>query len=156
MLRRLTAAAKTKPLAHWLRQQLEADAFDKVVVFAHHSGIIATLARDLRDFGAAAISGATKDRQARIDTFKTSAACRVLVCQDQIASTAIDLSAACHLVFAEMDPVPSKNLQSAMRVQGHRQSRPVVIHAAHLPNSTDEKITKINLRKTKLEQELFG
>lgn len=158
MLRRLTAAAKTKPSVKWIREMLASGKHDKIVVFAHHSGMVETLAADLTHLGATAIHGKVKPdlRQNHIDQFRDNPARRVIVCQDQIARTAIDLTAADALYFAEMDPVPNNNGQAAMRVQGPKQTKPVTLYCGYLPNSTDERITKINERKSKMELELFG
>ena len=78
------------------------------------------------------------------------------MCQDQIARTAVDMTAARDLFFAELDPVPANNLQASYRVQGVNQRRPVRLHTGFLPNSTDEVITRILLRKTRFEAELFA
>jgi SWI/SNF-related matrix-associated actin-dependent regulator of chromatin subfamily A-like protein 1 len=156
-LRHATGFAKIRPTAAWLREQLVTQAIDKIVVFGHHNKTLEILEADLHPFGAASIYGATKDteRQKRIDRFNREPERRVLCVQDQIGRTAIDLTGAHHLLFAELDPVPENNAQAAMRVQGPRQTKPVHIHVARLPNSTDDMLTRILAKKSQMASELF-
>ncbi|SFJ68885.1 DEAD/DEAH box helicase [Methylobacterium brachiatum] len=157
-LRSATAVAKAGPVAAWAAAELGARRIDKLVVFGHHTAMVEQVADRLAPFGAATIHGGTpmKQRQRNIDGFASDPARRVLVCQDQVARTAIDLTAASHLLFGELDWVPDNNAQAAMRVQGPRQTRPVHIHAAYLPGSSDEGLARILARKTKMAAEIFG
>lgn len=157
-LRSATAIAKAAPLATWAGLRLSWDVFDKLVIFAHHTALVDYLADALAPFGARSIQGSTKDRdrQERIDSFKTLGERRVLVVQDNMGRTAIDLTAASHLLFAELDTVPSNNAQASFRVQGHNQRRPVHLYNAILPVGSDAQIGPILARKSAFEAEVLG
>lgn len=153
-LRGVTSIAKAGPVAAWLRGALAAE-FGKVVVACRHTRLITHLAGAL---GADALHGAVpmRKRQAILDRFRNDPAARVLVLQDQIGRTAIDLSVADRLVLAEMDFVPDNNAQMAMRIQGLRQTGRPRIYAPALPGSSDQAVAKIVARKSALAAELFG
>jgi SWI/SNF-related matrix-associated actin-dependent regulator 1 of chromatin subfamily A len=157
-MRHLTALAKMKPTAIWLKGMLDRDEIDKVVVFAHHGRMLDVLQDELRDYGAKTVYGATRpeQRQRRIDFFNQRYHRRVLLMQDSIGRTAIDLTGACHLVFSELDTVPDNNAQAAMRVQGPKQTRPVHLWVPRLPGTTDDLVTQILLRKSKMVVDLLG
>lgn len=157
-IRHLTALAKMKSISHWLRGMLTSSEIDKCVIFAFHGRVIDVLQEDFRDLGAKSVYGRTEPdrRQKRIDMFNDKWNRRVLLMQDSIGRTAIDLSrGACHLVFAELDPVPDNNAQAAMRVQGPLQTKPVHIWVPRLAGTTDDLVTQILLRKSKMVAELF-
>lgn len=157
LLRSATAVAKAGPVASWATERLGVGEIDKLVIFAHHTAMIETVTARLHAFGAVAIHGKVpvKQRQANLDRFASQPDCRVIVCQDQVARTAIDLTAAHDLLFAELDWVPDNNAQAAMRVQGPRQTRPVSIHVAHLPGSSDEGLARVLTRKSRMSEEIF-
>jgi SWI/SNF-related matrix-associated actin-dependent regulator 1 of chromatin subfamily A len=157
LLNKLSAWAKIKPMGAWLAENLRNETLDKVVVFCHHARLVHHLNNGLREFRSRALYGGTdeNDRQRFIDEFESKSLHRVLICQDQVASTAIDLCGANSLVFAELSNVPEVNAQCAMRVQGPRQKRPVNIYVARMKGTMDEAVTKILERKTRMITQLF-
>lgn len=157
-LRRAIAIVKSGIVARWLIDRLATDEIDKAVVFCHHSKMVEMMRAYLDEYGAKSLYGGTpmEKRQKYIDGFNEKAHRRVLVCQDNIARQAIDLSASCHLVFGEMDFVAENNAQAAMRIQGPLQKRQPHIWVTHLKQSTDDVITKICLRKTKMAAQILG
>ena len=64
-----------------------------------------------------------------------------------IASTAIDLTAANDVVFAETTWVPKDVLQASMRCMGVNQSKPVLARIMSLKGSIDEAISETIVRK---------
>lgn len=157
-LRWANSWAKIGPIKRWIIPRLESGEIDKVVVFAHHGRVIELLQEYLRPYGAKSIYGGTKpkDRQSHIDLFNSRYDRRVLLVQDQVGQTAIDLSGACHLVFAELDWVPENNAQAMMRIQGPRQKRPVTIWNMVLEGFIDQVFTRVLRRKTEMCAKLFG
>jgi SWI/SNF-related matrix-associated actin-dependent regulator 1 of chromatin subfamily A len=151
-LRRLTGIAKASTTVELLQDELATGALDKVVVFAHHREVLRTLAAGLARFGVVTVDGDTSParRQAAIDRFQTDSATRVFLGQITAASTAITLTAACHVVFAEASWVPADNLQAAKRVHRIGQTRPVLVRFISLAGSLDEAITEVLRRKTRL------
>lgn len=158
-MRRVTGLAKVKAVSKWLRPRIDSGEIDKIVVFGHHGRMVEILQEDFADVGAKAIYGGTNERrrQNAIDMFNTRANRRVLVVQDQIGRTAIDLSAMCNkMLFAELDWVPENNFQASMRIQGPKQTKPVTIWVAGMPRTTDALVTKALLRKTRMVSEILG
>lgn len=87
----------------------------KVVVFAYHRAITTALAAHYED-AAMVIGGLTpKQRQVAIDRFQDDPGCRVFVGNITSCSSAISLSAANDVVYAELSWVPTEMEQSEDR-----------------------------------------
>lgn len=147
-LRRLTAMVKAHALAAVLTDELEQDE-EKIVVMGWHPDALDVLHAALSPFGAVMLTGRTspRDGQAAIDRFRDDPSCRVFLGQILAAGTAIDLSAARHLVFLERSWTPGDNDQAAERVQGIMQTRPVTLRDAVLADTIDEAVTRVLRRK---------
>jgi SWI/SNF-related matrix-associated actin-dependent regulator 1 of chromatin subfamily A len=156
-LRRLTALAKAKPIADQLSAELKDKAYDKVVVFAYHRAALETLKEELSAFNPAYVVGGmfAGDRQEEIDKFQTDPECRVFIGQITACSTAITLTAANQVVFAEMDWVPAVNAQASKRCHRIGQSKPVVVRSFALANSVDEIVSKVLSRKAQMITEVL-
>lgn len=148
-LRRLTGTAKAAGVIKWLEAELDG-GLEKVVVFAHHRDVIDAIARGLQDYGVVVLSGETsaRERQWTIDTFNEDPKVRVFVGQLQSASTAISLTAASDIVFAEADWTPATNAQAIARCHRHGQTKPVVARFITLADSIDELVMRAVVRKT--------
>jgi SWI/SNF-related matrix-associated actin-dependent regulator of chromatin subfamily A-like protein 1 len=161
-LRRWTGNAKAAAVAELLLGENE-----KTVVFAIHKSTIACIAGLLRDGGhsVATIDGSTSDskktpessgdRQLIIDSFQQNADPRVLICQLSIASTALTLTAAHHVVFAETSWVPADLQQAAKRCHRIGQSQPVLARVVSLAGSIDEKVNAALIKKAQFGRD-FG
>lgn len=156
-IRRLTGMAKAAAVAKLLDEELSAGAYDKVIVFAHHRAVIEHLEHALRDFSPVVITGATPPgvRQAAIDSFQASPKVRVFIGQIQAASTAITLTAASQVVFAEASWTPADNAQAAKRAHRIGQTRPVMVRMIGLAGSIDEAVTSVLARKSRLVSQLL-
>lgn len=154
-LRRLTALAKAKPIAAQLAGELKDNAYEKVVVFAYHKAALEALREGLAEFNPAFIVGGlgNQERQAEIDRFQTDAKCRVFIGQITACSTAITLTAANQVVFAEMDWVPAVNAQASKRCHRIGQSKPVIVRSFALANSTDEVVARTLAKKAQMISE---
>ena len=154
-LRRLTALAKAKPIAAQLAGELRDNAYDKVVVFAYHKAALEALREGLAEFNPAYIVGGMTagDRQAEIDRFQNDPECRVFIGQITACSTAITLTAANQVVFAEMDWVPAVNAQASKRCHRIGQSKPVIVRSFALANSTDEVVARTLAKKAQMISE---
>ena len=157
-LRRLTALAKAKPIAAQLAGELRDNAYEKVVVFAYHKAALEALREGLAEFNPAYIVGGlgNQERQAEIDRFQTDAKCRVFIGQITACSTAITLTAANQVVFAELDWTDSTNAQASKRCHRIGQTRPVIVRSFSLLNSTDEVVNKVLRRKAQMISEVLG
>jgi SWI/SNF-related matrix-associated actin-dependent regulator 1 of chromatin subfamily A len=154
-IRRLTALAKAKPIADQLSAELKDRAYDKVVVFAYHRAALETLKEELSAFNPAYVVGGmfAGDRQEEIDKFQTDPECRVFIGQITACSTAITLTAANQVVFAEMDWVPAVNAQASKRCHRIGQSKPVIVRSFALANSVDEIVARTLGRKAQMISE---
>jgi SNF2 family DNA or RNA helicase len=76
----------------------------KLVIFCHYRRTTTQLLEYLKDLGAVALWGDTKDRQAPIDTFVKDPKCKIIILQIQAASAGIDgLQDVCQdMLFVEM------------------------------------------------------
>lgn len=154
-LRRLTALAKAKPVAAQLAGELKDNAYEKVVVFAYHRAALEALREGLAEFNPAYIVGGMKasERQEEIDRFQNDKDCRVFIGQITACSTAITLTAANQVVFAEMDWVPAVNAQASKRCHRIGQSKPVIVRSFALANSVDEIVARTLGRKARMISE---
>lgn len=154
-LRRLTALAKAKPVAAQLAGELKDNAYEKVVVFAYHRAALEALREGLAEFNPAYIVGGMTagERQEEIDRFQNDKECRVFIGQITACSTAITLTAANQVVFAEMDWVPAVNAQASKRSHRIGQSKPVIVRSFALANSVDEIVARTLGRKARMISE---
>jgi SWI/SNF-related matrix-associated actin-dependent regulator 1 of chromatin subfamily A len=161
-LRQYTGMAKVPALLDMVTRELTAKledgGIDKIVIFACHRAVIESLRQGLRKFGAVTLYGGTapESRQRNIDKFQNNPKCRVFIANIQAAGTAVTLTAACEVIFAECDWTPANNAQAAMRVHRISQTRPVRVRYATLADSTDEHLTETLRRKTRDELAVFG
>lgn len=152
-LRRVTELAKVGDAIAMVRQELEDEAIEKIVIFANYLDTIDALTTGLEEFNPVAVHGSVSanQRQAAIDTFQEGIDCRVFVGQVQAASTAITLHAHgdCQdVLFISADWVPANNAQAVARVHRKGQPNAVTARFLHLENSLDEQVQKTLIRKS--------
>lgn len=153
-LRRLTGMAKAGPVGQLIANELRNKAYEQVVVFAQHTAVIDRLAGELEQWSPVRVTGCVPParRQAAIDDFQAGRA-KVFLGQLQAASTAITLTAAHHVVFAECSWVPDENLQAAKRCHRFGQARPVFVRVAGLAGSIDDAVAGVITRKLRANLE---
>lgn len=156
-LRRYTGLQKIRGVADLVRNELENRDYKKIVIFAIHQGVIEGLRHHLRQFKPVTVYGQTppQKRQANVDKFQKNPHCQVFIGNIQAAGTAITLTAAHQVLFAEQSWVPGENAQAAMRCHRIGQERPVTVRFAGMANSIDEKVASVLRRKTKELMHLF-
>jgi hypothetical protein len=145
-LRRWTGIAKAPAVLELIQTELE--SIDKIVVFAVHRQVIARLNQGLGTL-AAGIHGDTPQhtRPALIDAFQNTDNPRVLVIQLATGGTAITLTRAHRVIFAEASWVPADMAQAAARCHRIGQSMPVLASVVSLAGSIDERINGALMRK---------
>ena len=150
-LRRYTGMQKVNHITHLVISELEAKAYEKIVIFAIHQSVIEGIRLRLRKFKPVTVYGKTppSKRQALIDKFQNDVNCRVFIGNVQAAGTGITLTAAHHVLFVEASWVPGENMQAAMRCHRIGQTKPVFVRFVGLLGSVDEKIQSILKTKTK-------
>lgn len=156
-LRMYTGIQKVEPLAELIKGELENKAYEKIVIFAVHQCVIEGLRVRLAKFKPVTLYGGTppEKRQRNIDKFQTDPRVRVFIGNIQAAGTAITLTAAHQVMFAEQSWVPGENAQAAMRVHRLGQTKPVTVRVAGLADSLDEKVSQTLKRKTRELTRLF-
>ena len=156
-LRRYVGLQKMPALADILKEELNAGAYEKLVIFAVHRDVIEGLRVRLVKFKPVTLYGGTAPdkRQRNIDKFQKDPKTRVFIGNIQAAGTAITLTSAHNVVFAEQDWVPGNNAQAAMRCHRIGQTKPVFVRVASLANSLDERVSEILRKKTRDITKLF-
>ena len=161
-LRRLTGMAKVPAALEWIDDFLNGSD-SKLVVFAHHKGVIAALGQSLSEGptssqGFVTVDGSctSDERQEAVDQFQNSAAVRVFIGQIQAAGTGLTLTAASDVLFVESSWTPSDNQQAAMRVHRIGQRNACLVRFAMLAGSIDEDIQRAVMRKTSDIAKLFA
>ena len=156
-LRRLTGESKARIAASMIRDELEAGAYGKIVVFVQHIDLGKTLTELLSDLGTIFLNGSTTTtmRQRYIDEFQQDAAKRVFIGQLQACSTAITLHAASQVLFVEQSWVPADNAQAAKRCHRIGQTLPVFVRTLALSKSIDEAVARVLARKSQAISELL-
>lgn len=103
------------------------------------------------------ITGATplKERERIQAEFKTGLL-EGVVANILAAGTAIDLSAASHAYFLELDWVPGNNLQAVNRLVSVEKEEPVTVDIVTWPGTVDERIQSVLLRRVRELNQLIG
>lgn len=138
-LRHATAVAKLPAVIEHVADVVE--QVGKVVVMCHHKDIVAGIASH---FGAAAVqlTGDTPmaERQANVDRFQADPSCTVFIGTIMAAGVGITLTAASHVVFAELDWVPGNVSQAEDRCHRIGQRDSVTVQHLVLQDSLDARM----------------
>lgn len=130
------AVAKIPYVVEHLQSALEENG--KVVVFAHHHDVIDALAAE---FGPAAVvlDGRTSmaARDAAVQRFQSDSSCKLFVGGMKAAGVGLTLTAAHHVVFAELDWVPGTISQAEDRCHRIGQHESVLVQHLVLEGSLD-------------------
>lgn len=156
-LRRHNGLAKMPELIKQIARELQANEYEKIVIFAVHRDVIEGIREGLKFYGSVTLYGGTspKKRQRNIDKFMSDPKCRVFVGNVQAAGTAITLTSASEILLAEWPFTPGPILQAIKRVWRRTQTVPVRCRFASIKDSIDEKITYAYKRKLEELMKLF-
>lgn len=157
-LRHKTAIAKVPQVIDHITTVLEEE--QKLVVFAHHHDVIAQIRAPFRQ-QAVVVTGETplKQRQVAVDAFQQNPHIRLFIGNLQAAGVGLTLTAASHVVFAELDWVPGVMSQAEDRCHRYGQQDAVLVQHLVLEGSLDsnmahELITKQAVIDAALDVEL--
>jgi SWI/SNF-related matrix-associated actin-dependent regulator 1 of chromatin subfamily A len=148
-VRREIGMAKVTYVVDHVTQALADDDSRKIVVMAHHHEVVAGLVTGLAEFGAVKLDG-TMDavsRDAAVTRFQTDPTCRVFVGSIMAAGVGITLTAAHHVVFAELDWVPGNISQAEDRCHRIGQRDNVLVQHLVFEGSLDEHLLKTIIAK---------
>jgi SNF2 family DNA or RNA helicase len=148
--RKEVAIAKALPLVEEIAACLERGDYKKTVVFAWHRDAINAVALGLQKRGVDALQlvGGMPEWHRTEIVKEFSTRFQVVVAQIIAAGTAIDLSAASHGYFLELDWLPANNIQAANRLVSLQKDEPVTFDVCTWPGSVDDKVQRILLRRS--------
>ena len=156
--RREIALAKIPGLVHEIAGCLDRGDYKQTVVFGWHRDALEALRDGLRACGIHAqklIGGIPESVRSATQMEFANGFSQVLVCQIAAAGTAIDLSAASHGYFLELDWVPANNMQAANRLVSLQKKEPVTFDICTWPGSADDRVQQILLRRAREIREII-
>lgn len=121
---------------------------DKIVVFGHHSDVLAMLAARFRDV-AVQIDGDTpiERRYDIVRQFQEDPKIKVFIGQMLAAGTGLTLTRARSVIFAELDWTPGNMEQAADRVHRIGQTRTVHVYYLTVDGSIDGRMAQVMVEK---------
>lgn len=140
--------AKVPMVAEYVRRLLDTD--EKVVIMTFHKSVAAEL---LKIFpGSAFVTGSVglKKRDKEVDRFQEDPNCRVFIGNIGAAGTGITLTAAVHLVFAELDWSPADMEQAEDRIHRIGQEFVAFIHYLVIRGSMEAGMVGILIEKQEI------
>ena len=153
--RRVLGLAKVRGCVEWVQDRLNAGE-KKVIVFAVHTEVIDAL-QDYFRGSAVTFDGRTPqtDRVENVRLFQEDPRIQVFIGQIVAAGTAITLTAAKTVLFAEYAGTPGINYQAASRAHRMGQHDGVQAYFATVPNTLDAKIARTAASRARDIAELF-
>jgi SWI/SNF-related matrix-associated actin-dependent regulator 1 of chromatin subfamily A len=150
-IRHETAVAKIPYVVEHATLALE-DGDGKLVIMAHHHDVIDGVMEGLAVFGAVKLTGqqSLEERQAAVDRFQKDPTCRVFVGSIMAAGVGITLTAAAHVIFAELDWVPGNVTQAEDRCHRIGQTESVLVQHLVFDDSLDARMAKVLVEKQKI------
>jgi len=158
-LRKYTALQKLDPACELIASELEANAYNKCVIFAHHRDCILGAMQRLHKFHPVSMYGGTSPvrLERNLKHFQNPKhKVRVFIGQISAAGTSISLSAANHIFFLEESFVPDDNTQAAFRCGGVNQPNPVFVRTFCLENSYDRRLQDIIRQKMSQNAKIYA
>jgi len=146
-LRHAVAVAKIPAVIDHIDGALESGV-EKIVAFAHHKDVIAALAEHYGD-SAVRLTGDTSqaDRQTAVDRFQSDSAVKVFIGSITAAGVGLTLTAASHVVFAELDWVPANVTQAEDRTHRIGQTESVLVQHLVVDGSLDARMAHVLVEK---------
>lgn len=148
--RREVALAKVPSLVDEIVFAIENGLLKQTVVFGWHKEPLYLLTQALSDCGVSVgvmTGDASQVRRTRIQQDFREGKLQVICANILAAGTAIDLSAASHGYFLELDWVSGNNAQAANRLVSMDKKEPVTFDVVTMPGSVDDRIQKVLLTR---------
>lgn len=148
-LRHATALAKVPFIIEHILESV--DSSNKVVVFAHHRDVIAKIQELLKEnsINSVILTGemGAEERQNSVDSFQNKTSTKVFIGSIHAAGVGITLTAASHVIFAELDWVPGNMAQAEDRCHRIGQTESVLVQHLVLEGSLDATIAQTLVEK---------
>lgn len=145
-VRHQTALAKVPAVIEHIKEVL--DGTDKLVVFAHHRDVVAGIAEAFPGQCVTLTGESSMNaRQAAVDAFQNDFNVKVFVGNIRAAGVGITLTAASHVVFAELDWTPAGMTQAEDRLHRIGQTNSVLVQHLVLDGTIDARMAQILVDK---------
>jgi SWI/SNF-related matrix-associated actin-dependent regulator 1 of chromatin subfamily A len=150
-IRHTCALAKAPAVADFVLDAIKTSS-SKVVVFAHHHDVIDNLALRFHraKISHVIVTGKTplNRRQMHVDAFQKNSSVKIFIGNIRAAGVGLTLTAASHVIFAELDWVPGKVIQAEDRCHRIGQTDSVLVQHLVVNGSID-----VNLIQTLIEKQ---
>lgn len=135
--RKETAIAKVP----YIIAHLENISEPKVVIFCHHKDVVRPIAEALGE-ECVVLTGETSmaDRDDAVERFQNDPSVKYFVGSIKAAGVGLTLTAASHVIFAELDWTPASVAQAEDRLHRHGQQNSVLVQHLVFSDSVDSKI----------------
>ena len=146
------AMAKAPALAVEIDEGLKSGNYRQTVVFGYHVEPLKILGEILTsaDYDVSVLTGETPlGRRENVQAAFKAGVTQVLICQMIAAGVGIDLSAAQHGYFLELDWNPATNVQAAHRLLNMQTGLPVTMDVINWPGTRDDAVQRVLIRKTR-------
>lgn len=129
----------------------------KVVLFAHHKRVIQQLKENLKH-EAVVLHGGTPSglRQALVERFQKDSKIKIFIGSLQAAGVGLTLTASSHVIFAELDWVPSNVMQAEDRCHRIGQKNSVLVQHLVFDGSVDANMAKTIVNKQKIIEQALN
>lgn len=146
--RRVQGEIKVPAVAEYARELLEEGT--PILIFAHHTNVIANLKNMLSDWNPLVIDGSTsaKERFSRMNDFQTGKS-NLFIGQYVAAGTGITLNRASDVLLAELEWDPATIIQATDRAHRIGQINTVFVHFFVVKDSLEEAICTNVMEKVK-------
>ena len=145
--RHATSDAKAPEVITHIKQALDGGS-EKIVVFAHHHSVMGALQEAFKNQCVRFDGQTSLDmRERAVRLFQESRQIRVFIGQIKAAGTGITLTAASHVVFAELPWTPAELVQAEDRCHRIGQADHVLVQALVVPKSIDARIAELLVEK---------
>lgn len=151
-LRLYVGLLKVNAICEMVKSDLRANAYKKLVIFAHHRSVIRSLQERLSVIGIKSVKlngeMGEKEKQEAIHMFRTTDV-PVFIGNIRACGTAISLVVSHHVLFAELSYSPADNAQAIMRCHRIGQTASHVnVRIASLRGSIDSRVNYLIKKKT--------
>jgi SWI/SNF-related matrix-associated actin-dependent regulator 1 of chromatin subfamily A len=152
--RKQVAIAKTPAIVDHIGSMFESGV-NKIIVWTHHHEVTDKI---MEQVGKLLFANCVKadgrdklaDRQAAVDAFQTDPNVNVIVCGIKAMGTGHTLTAASHVVFAELDWTPAGVTQAEDRAHRIGQTESVLIQHIVLDGTIDSRIAELLVEKQEI------
>lgn len=152
------ANSKVLFLAEEITTAFEGRLLEKTVVFGHYKEPLVKLTEMLNEAGirTAHLFGETPSaKREEIQREFRDGGLQVICANIQTAGTSIDLSAASHGYFLELDWVPANNAQAASRLVSITKKEPVTFDIVTRSGSIDDRLQRVLIRRVRQLSNLY-